>query len=375
MSIQAFLNKMRTIHESLLDFIDNKEFTEENLEYLLNIFDESHISSNHQDFMLLLRMISNISKYHNRGHDFFKKIDSILQKYENEIKDYPNWQIFNVFKSSKRILLFLLKEEILKMDDFIAKKIMTTDKFIQAHYRQYFCKELKPFMNEKWLHQIEDKEWVKKLNKELPNDFEGKRERGENDSYICKLIQEDLIDEFIAHVNMENCSLDSIINASIYETNNFLLKKQNISMIEYAAFFGSIQIFQYLRLNKATLGGSLYSYAFQSNNQEMIHLLEETYSNYIIPYEALQHYVKSIASHHNDIATYIQNKYLENMQIESCQIFCSLKYHNFGLVQQNFINQKSFCDLCKYDYYTLVDILLNDFNADVNDKIIYYFYY
>ena len=146
-------------------------------------------------------------------------------------------------------------------------------------------------------------------------------------------------------------------------------------MIEYAAFFGSIQIFQYLRLNKATLGDSLYSYAFQSNNQEMILLLEETYTNYIIPYEAFQHYVKSIASHHNDIATYIQNKYLDNMQIESCQIFCSLKYHNFGFVQQNFINQKSFCYLCKYDYYTLVDILLKDFNVDVNDKIIYYFYY
>ena len=63
-----------------------------------------------------------------------------------------------------------------------------------------------------------------------------------------------------------NISLLSTIKPSIFEINKYL--------IEYAAFFGSIRIFQYLRFNNIELQPSLWFYAIHSNNTEMIHLLE-----------------------------------------------------------------------------------------------------
>ena len=42
-------------------------------------------------------------------------------------------------------------------------------------------------------------------------DYDEKRQKGENDSYICTLIRNDLIDEFIVHVNKTNISLSSTI--------------------------------------------------------------------------------------------------------------------------------------------------------------------
>ena len=71
------------------------------------------------------------------------------------------------------------------------------------------------------------------------------------------MIRDDNVVEFITYVNKNNISLNSMIQTSIYETNSFLLKKQSVlrrnddgvTLIEYAAFFGSIQIFQYLQMN------------------------------------------------------------------------------------------------------------------------------
>ena len=64
--------------------------------------------------------------------------------------------------------------------------------------------------------------------------FERMCQQGENHSYICSLIREDLIVEFITYVNKVNYPLDSIIDKSFFETNDFLIGKQP-TLIEYAA--------------------------------------------------------------------------------------------------------------------------------------------
>lgn len=46
-------------------------------------------------------------------------------------------------------------------------------------------------------------------------------------------------------------------------------------MIKYAAFFGSIQIIQYLIFNRVQLKSSIWFYTILSNDAELIHLLEQ----------------------------------------------------------------------------------------------------
>lgn len=56
------------------------------------------------------------------------------------------------------------------------------------------------------------------------------------------------------YITQNGILIDAKIKSSIYETNYFLLEKQsNLSFIEYAVFFGSIQIFNNLRLEGAKL--------------------------------------------------------------------------------------------------------------------------
>ena len=153
---------------------------------------------------------------------------------------------------------------------------------------------------------------AEELQKELPDNFYEKRKIGENDNEICTLIQKDSIDEFIVYINKNCYQVNSTINPSIYETNTFLLKNKDITLIEYAVFYGSIQIFNYLKQNEAKLRSSLCIYAIYGNNPEIINFIEENkilLSTEDKNFSYDQIFYESIKCHHIDVANYIQNTY------------------------------------------------------------------
>lgn len=69
-------------------------------------------------------------------------------------------------------------------------------------------------------------------------------------------------------------SPDLQIKPSIFETNSFLLKREP-TLIEYSVFYGSIEIFNFLRMSKAEMKSSLWLYSIHGRNPEIICHLEE----------------------------------------------------------------------------------------------------
>ena len=243
-TLKDYFAKMKNYEELILQFLDNNDDVENSFKSLINIFKTQKVSENKNELKLLLHLICEISDNYHRSLNFFNKIDQILKFFENDIKqNFSNYSIFNIFKSNKRLLLFLFKEKILIPDKFIYSKIINS-KYSEKNYLQYFYPEFKSFSNNE----------MDESDLEL---FEKNRIIGENDQYICELIRDDLIDDIIIYVNRTNFSLSKPINSSIFETNSFLLNK-NPTLIEYAAFFGSIQIFKYLHLNKIDISSNLF---------------------------------------------------------------------------------------------------------------------
>lgn len=160
--------------------------------------------------------------------------------------------------------------------------------------------------------------------------MEEKREIGENDSYLCQIIRNDSIDEFVIYVNQTNLSISTEnIKPSIFETNFFLLKRIFIiSLTDYAAFFGAIQIINFLRLNNVRMSSSLWLYAIHSNNAELIHLIEGEKVRKMVD---LRYLKEAIKCHHNDIANYIQTNCLEDEKINFYDnpISYGFHFHNF----------------------------------------------
>ena len=386
MGSQEYLDMMKDIYENIQNFIEEEAISEEFFLKLKDKFNNTKISDNKYNLLSLLHIISKIVNNHHHITNFFAKIEKILLIFKEEIKKYfSNSEIFNIFKSNKRILLFLIEQQIIVFDEYIAKQITNINKFIEAKYPQYFQPEIQPFINEKWFpkydpedYKLKGNVWVEEIKKELPENFYEKRKEGENDSQISELIRKDMIIEFVLYVTLNDVSLYTKIKPSIYETNSFLLKKQEksnqnqkdkeLSLIEYAVFFGSYKIFNYLHSKRVKLTPLMWLLAIHSQNAQMIHVLED--NNVELEDNSYkQFFYESIKCHHNDIADYFLKNFLQNDEDDlQDTIYRSLKYHNFAFLENDYLNESSFCNLCKYDYFTFVEKLLKREDIDVNKK-------
>ena len=303
-------------------------------------------------------MIAKICKNHFRCPHFFKKIESIILHFENQIKHIFTYaEIFDLFESNLRILLFLIQKNIFPPEELLYSAI-------------YLYPEIKNRITEQ--KRIEfDKEFQQIDSIKA---FEEKRQIGENDSEICKLIRSDSVVDFIVYISQRNIKVSSQIPDSIYETNSFILKLRT-TLIEYAAFFGSIEIFKYLRINKAEMSSSIWLYAIHGRNPEIIHILEEDK----IPRNHQKCIEEAIKCHHNEIANYIQDNekkfddYSDSYNDSNseydyeCKIDVpfGIRYYNFEFIHENFFSEKSsFYILCKFGYFSLAKLYLESKGID-----------
>ncbi|KAK8871573.1 hypothetical protein M9Y10_007306 [Tritrichomonas musculus] len=367
MEIEKYINRNKNIYKIFLRFLENEEEEEEEL---LNLLDNHKIKQNQEELKLFLRLISKISRNHHRSAYFNDKIEKIILFLKEDIKQtYSNSQIFNFFKKDKRILLFLVQNDLMTIDDTVVKHIYKQRKPKLCHF---FYPEIKNFMNEKKREFFEEE--LFQYDPNIFDNFEEKRKIGENENYLCSLIRTDSIVDFISHITRTNYPLSSEVKPSIFETNSFLLKNdQKVSLIEYAAFFGSSQIYQFLRLNNVILKPSLWLYSIHSNNAEMIHLLEESG---IKPndktYEKCLE--ESIKCHHNDISNYFENNLIENeFKFNENIVSYSFHYNNYEHFPDDFLSNKFiFYYACQFDYLTLVRIYLKTRpNLNLNAKIVF----
>ena len=395
MNMQEYLEKMKKIQSCILEYIEDEENIEEHYQNIIKILDEQEILKNKSDAKTILHLLAKISNHHHRSSTFFEKIAKLLQVFKEEIKSaFSNWEIFKIFKGNKRVLLFLVEEQILTIDFDIISELFKV-KYLRMKYPEYFSIEIKPLLdteiienynldkqkrredekeekeenNEKYDKEIDDYDLIEALNKDEPDDFIEKRKIGENDDEVCEIIRKDLIEEFITLFNKNSYSIDSQIKESIYETNSFLLKNKKTNLIQYAAFFGATQIFKYLYQNGATIVSSLWLYAIHGDDSEIITMLLE-HKTGKIQYSYDRYILECFKCHHNHIVSYFDKK-LSNKKFDVNYFNC-IKYYNFAYMPTTKVNNmKLFCNACQYDYTKIVDFFLETKKVDIAPKKVF----
>lgn len=371
MNIQQYIEKNKNNYKSFLEHLDTKN--SEDYQILYEYIKDLKIHGNHNELGIVLRFILNISNNHHRHADFFKKIDQILLQFKDDIKQYyTNFDLFRHFKSNKRILLFLIKEQILTIDEFVAEKLLS-EKYRKFGYHIYFFPEIKEYMDSYTKLQTEYQ--FKKYNQNGINLFDLQRRVGQNDSNITSYIREDSLTQFLSYVKDRKITFSTPIEYSIFETNQFLLDKKP-TVLEYAAFFGSYEIFNHLVVQKkAKLQPSIWLYAIHGNNSKILKMLvdrkilpeDETYFKCI---------KEGIKCHHNELINYIQTKIMKTQSIEDYKVKTkSIKYVNFEYLPNDLTNGYFFYKLCQFDYVTLVGILLKFKNINTGFVVIQNFHF
>ena len=74
MSSQEFIDKMKKIQESLLEFIDSQDCIEDKFQKLKIIFDNQKIRDNTNNLKLFFRILIDITNNHIRKANFYNNI-------------------------------------------------------------------------------------------------------------------------------------------------------------------------------------------------------------------------------------------------------------------------------------------------------------
>ena len=368
--IDDIIREKEEIQRNILCFI------EEDDDKCLGYFKNPNNFKKHNQIKEILFLISKIANNHVRTPQFFTKIEKILLLIKSQITDMlSNAEIFDIFKNNKRSLLTLFKNKILIPNKSIAE-VFFQGKYRTRKYPNYFLPEIKQTTySKKEILAIE------KENKKYCRStqiFEENRQKGENHDIFSQMIRYDRIEEFVEFVNKSNILLSTCIKPSIFETNSFLLKSgENISLIQYAAFCGSIQIFQYLCINKVALTPSLWPFAFHSNNGEIIELLKEHQVK--LPTPILnQLFICTIKCHHLDTTSYLlDNFFNENDASFDSNYSYSVKYLNYAYFPKHLLNNSNLYYMFKYDLCDIIECFFEEiknynFQAHVkNQKSLY----
>ncbi|KAK8893183.1 hypothetical protein M9Y10_021598 [Tritrichomonas musculus] len=374
--ISEYLEKLKQIQENILQYIEKSDDSEDDFQNINKIFEEQNVKEDRHKLKELLHLIIHISSNHRRNALFFKKIERIILIFKDIMTNFYSVEdLFNIFKNNKRMLLFLFREEIIPPRSTMISTI-SNEKFKGWLYPNYFFPEFKPIYNTKLRKEISEQN--QKLittsdnNVDTPEIFEKNRLLGENNSEFCQLIRNDSFEEFKNYVTKTNLSLTSTIEPSIYETNTFLLKRTP-TLIEYSAFYGSVNIFKYLQSNQVELTPSLWLYAVHGQNIDLLNILKDSQ---IKPEDETyrQCYLEAIKCHHIEICEYLSNNGLKLEKGDYGAFIKSLRVFNIKYFPTSFDSSFNiFYDFCEFDYFYIVTVLLNSTKIDLNARRISYF--
>ncbi|KAK8881292.1 hypothetical protein M9Y10_004027 [Tritrichomonas musculus] len=376
---REFTGKMKEAQSKLLEFLENTKVQEVDFQRLIQYLNNSKIPENKQEFKCLLHLISKISNNHHRSNGFIQKIEQILKHFAQDIQKYfTSFDIFNIFKGNKVILLFIFTEKIATPDMRIIN-YLTKEKYLNRNYFKYFYNEFKSLYTKDFYNQYNLKDF------ELPPNSENQKEIGESNTEFLEFLKTDDLIKFKEYVTNYNYSINKPIKFSIFESNPFLLKFNAISLIEYVSFYGGIEILKYLVSKNCKLTQSLWLFGIHSNNIEIIQYLEE---NSIKPPSGNYNkcLIEAIKCHHINIMNYIKEKYIQNDQkISVFSIAKDLRYYNFFSLSEKVDKIESFNDVeqqfytcqdkitnifyefCKFDYVPIVEFLLMNEKFDLNE--------
>ena len=150
MEIEAFIKKGKEFYTPLLNFFESESIYEDEIQELTKIFDDQDIFNNPIEMYGLLELLFNIGNNHHQTTDFFKKLGLIFH-YLIKDKQLPisSAEIFDLYKTNKRLLLFLFEQKVLQPEKSIYNTLMQERAINGYKLYYYLFVEIKKFFGKR----------------------------------------------------------------------------------------------------------------------------------------------------------------------------------------------------------------------------------
>lgn len=280
--IIQFQNQLNCIQEdtmeSIKSIIDNSFIqSREKLSILLRLIQQC-TTSRPKSFELYVDLIMYISHHIQQHFSSFELLNDLIQN------NYLRYKLFERGLIHLSTVIYYLKNNHNPVLFFLfAFEIKENDPTSYSHY---------------WSQSPEYRDVLGHTNPELHREL---RSKGLNTQQISQYIRNDDLDQFQFHLSRNNISINTLIHECQYENRPY--SENALSLIEYAAMFGSINIFKFLLMRNCSLSPDLPMYAIIGGNYEIVHLLEEQEHFFNKP-EFLD---TAIEFHQNELVEYIKD--------------------------------------------------------------------
>lgn len=351
-SILEYIKDLVRVQNLLITYIDEDENENENYTDLTNYIQSSKILEDKDKAKSFFHLLSCIFNNHHRKASFLRKIDQLTNQYKKDLfKHFSEDVILDLFRANKRFALSIFgdPQNNEKLNPELIKK----------------------------LHYSNDK-------KDTEEEFEKKIRDGENDELLQEYIRKDEIEQFVTLLTQKAVNVNHIINRSQFESHSYL-NDNSVSLIEYAAFFGSIQIFHNLKYSDAKLSQNLWPTVIHGRNNDLVHILEENKID--LPNDGYVSVAQeAIRCHHNEYVDYIKNNLyddetLNSINTEQKALYAAFEAYNFEIMDQQLqvenivLDQNIFRILLENDYYYILKILIDSKKFNVNSNLGGIFFY
>lgn len=266
-------------------------------------------------------------------HSYYDKYEKLIEELLPYIKQFFTSDEIYYFSILNQIKLFFYQKGLITIDTIIQKsKIFKSVSYLFAY-------EIYQERNEEFIKFFGSKEFFfKEVGYSTFESFLEFRKAWTNDNPVSVSIRADDADKLQELIAKTNLNYDYQIPYSIYEDLSCFFKKKNMpSMIDYAAFYGSVNVFKYLMMNNSKITQKTMEYAVYGGCYEIIHILENTNCPNSSALEA------SIRVHNNELYDYFINTV--GLKHDSKTIIRTVINYNIKVFKEILSDEDSFNNL------------------------------
>ena len=108
---QQYTKKMQVIEESILNLLEEEEPQPKDYDKINELINNTKTEFKQQDSRQILYLLKNIAENHYKTPGFFDRIFTLIKLI---LQDLGNFDLFNVFKDHKLLLLYLFQNKIIQ---------------------------------------------------------------------------------------------------------------------------------------------------------------------------------------------------------------------------------------------------------------------
>ena len=134
-NIQEYLDTKRELNNIIFDFLDDSDGNSVDIKSVINLITQQKIPECREELQHFLLSIIQISNHYQRFSNFFDKIKKIFNYLIPIIKQtFSNYELFNLTKSNKLILLYFIENQTITIDTSISSELSSQTDYFHFFY-------------------------------------------------------------------------------------------------------------------------------------------------------------------------------------------------------------------------------------------------